>query len=769
MKKNHFKTATMWTVSLGLILMIAAALIVLRTASVIDDQFDTQTSQFTEIISDLTQACGESSSIESLELFLRNVKKHHMVREIHAVRSPVTIKDFDERENSEPQDDIEREVLIDGKPRKIADAEAHTLRCLHPTLAEESCIRRCHESAQMGDVLGVASVTVCTLESDAARNRLNGIVIAVLVVSGIFEIVVVIGLLARKNAERERIKAEKTNQRLKAYADKMQDLAGELSAANKGLECEIVERNEITDCLQETNHNIVSMANQISGIMTAVVDENNSTGHLRFENNNLARCHEVKNCTKTDCPGYDIDKATRCWEVAGTFCKGAVQGTFAKKLKDCQECEVYQEARRDPLCNLGESFNEMITILEDRRLNLEEAMVRVDHARKEAEDANQAKGQFLANMSHEIRTPMNGIMGFSHILAESDLTEKQKESVYLIEECSRNLLQLIGDILDFSKIESGQFTTELIDCPLDELLNSVEALLRLKAQEKGIEFKINVSNNLPACLRTDPTRLRQCLINLLGNAIKFTGAGHVHLNVSMDEKGDKDVVRFDVEDTGIGIPPEKHDVIFNMFTQADGSMTRKYGGSGLGLSITRQLIDLLGGSLTLSSAEGEGSVFSLTLPAGVDVSEQPSLDWHEAVSTRKSNGLPAKQSEFSGHVLVAEDVEANQLLCRIMLERLGLDVTLAGDGSEAVQLCLSHPFDLILMDMQMPVMNGYEATEALRKEGVVTPIVALTANAMKGDEEECLTVGCNDYMAKPIDHKVLIEILAKYLPVSVGV
>lgn len=201
----RFKTATVWTVSLGLILMIAAAFIVLHTASVIDDQWDSQITQFTKIISDLTQACGESGSIESLELFLRNVKRHHLVHDIHAVRSPVTIKDFDERENSEPLDDLERKVLKDGKPIKIADQETHTLRFLHPTLAQASCIRRCHESAQVDDVLGVASVTVCTHETDAARSRLNGIVIAVLLVSGVFEIAVIIGLLARKNAEKEKM------------------------------------------------------------------------------------------------------------------------------------------------------------------------------------------------------------------------------------------------------------------------------------------------------------------------------------------------------------------------------------------------------------------------------------------------------------------------------------------------------------------------------------------------------------------------------------
>jgi signal transduction histidine kinase len=765
----RFKTATLWTVSLGLILMIAAALIVLRTASVIDEQWDSQVAQFTEIISDLTQACGESGSIESLELFLRNVKRHRLVKEIHAVRSPVTIKDFDGRENSEPLDDIESAVLKDGKPLRIADRKAQTLRFLHPTLAQESCIRRCHESAQVDDVLGVASVTVCTQETDSARAKLNGIVIAVLLVSGVFEIVVIIGLLARKNAEKEKIRTQESNQRLRAYAERMEQLADELTGANKQLEGEIVERNAMTGRLQETNDSIVAVANQISSIMTAIAERSDDAGFLRFENENLVRCHEVKNCTKTDCPAYDTSKVTRCWEIAGTFCRGKVQGVFAKKFKDCQACEVYQRARLDPLCNLGESFNEMITILADRRQTLEEAMGRVEHAKQEAEDANKAKSQFLANMSHEIRTPMNGIMGFSHILVDSDLTDEQQENVDIIRECSKNLLQIIDDILDFSKIESGQFTTEHIDCSLGELLNSVEALMRLKAQEKGIEFKIREFGDLPAHLCTDPTRLRQCLINLLGNAIKFTDTGHVHLNIRLHKDGGQDLVRFDIEDTGIGIPLAKRELIFNSFTQADGSTARKYGGTGLGLAITRQLMELLGGSLTLTSIEGEGSVFSLTLPVGVELSEQPSLERRKAVNAVDSSGAPDTESEFSGHVLVAEDVTTNQILLKALLKQLGLEVTIVEDGREAVQQGLTHQFDLIFMDIQMPHMNGYEATQALKKEGIVTPIVALTANAMIGDDKECIAAGCDAYLPKPIDRRELIETIGKFLPAIVKV
>ena len=764
----RFRTATLWAVSLGLILMAASALILLRTASVIDNQWDDQITQFTKVISDLTQACGESGSIDSLELFLRNVRRHHLVKEIHAVRSPVTIRDFDERENSEPLDDIDIEVLNDGKLKRIADHEAQTVRFVNPTLAAESCVRRCHESAEVGDVLGVASLTVCTEESDSAHAKLNAIVIVVLLAAGIFEIVVVMGLLSRHNAKKEQDRITKTNQFLRANADRMQGLTEELTAANRQLEGEIVERNAMTERLQETNCNIVEMANQLSSIMRAIAERSEDAAFLRFENKNLVRCFEVNQCTETDCPAHGTSEATRCWEIVGTFCRSGVQETLTGKLRDCPSCRVYQQARLDPLCNLGEAFNEMISILEDRRLHLEEALRSVEQARKDAEDANKAKSQFLANMSHEIRTPMNGITGFSHMLVGSELTEEQQESVDIIRECSRNLLQIIDDILDFSKIESGQLTIEHVDCSLDELLSSVEVLMRLKVQEKGIEFKIIESGDLPTHMCTDPTRLCQCLVNLLGNALKFTEKGHVHLNVRLHKDGGEDFIRFDVEDTGIGIPLDKRELIFNSFTQADGSTARKYGGTGLGLAITRQLTELLQGHLTLTSTEGQGSVFSLTIPAGVDVTEQPSLERYRPAGAQAPIETDAHAPEFSGHVLVAEDVRTNQVLIKALLQRLGLEVTIVKDGSEAVQQALTHPFDLIFMDIQMPCMNGYKAAQVLRKEGVVTPIVALTANAMDGDDKACIAAGCNAYLPKPIDRRDLIATIAKYMPEKVG-
>ncbi|MHC4356695.1 MAG: hypothetical protein ACYS0H_28690, partial [Planctomycetota bacterium] len=363
----------MLVISLGLVVIVAAAMIVMRTASVVDDQWESQAHQLVRIVADLTQACGESGSIDSLELFLRNVADHELVADIHVVRGPVTAKDFDRREGAEPSDSVEEQALKDGETRRIANPEAHTLRFVHPTLAEESCVRKCHESAKAGDVLGMASVTVSTEETDLVSASLNRIVIAVLLISGAFEMVLVIGLLARRNAGKGQIRTEEVNRQLVAYAEEMKKLAVRLTTANARLEREVDEHNEMTERLQQTNNDIVSMANQISEVMNAVAKASGDAVLPRFDNRNLVRCHEVKNCDRTECPAYNSPEPTRCWETAGTYCGGEEQDVHAKKLDDCRNCEVYQRARLDPLCNLGESFNEMIAILEERRQHLEEA------------------------------------------------------------------------------------------------------------------------------------------------------------------------------------------------------------------------------------------------------------------------------------------------------------------------------------------------------------------------------------------------------------
>ncbi len=424
---------------------------------------------------------------------------------------------------------------------------------------------------------------------------------------------------------------------------------------------------------------------------------------------------------------------------------------------------VYNDGRYDGvLLNVIDVTDLVEARREAEHLNeyLQEQTALANHLAAQAAMANAAKSEFLANMSHEIRTPMNAIIGFGDILADEELTSDQAENVEIIRESGKTLLNLINDILDFSKIEAGKLDIDMQECSLAKTLHCIESMMMPKAEKKGVDFRVITADNLPTCIRTDQTRLNQCLINLVNNAIKFTEQGHVHVKMSLEEKGGTHCIRFDVEDTGVGIPADKQRAIFEPFTQADGTTTRKYGGTGLGLAVTRQLAELLGGELSVESEEGKGAVFSLVLPVGLELREQPTLD-RNGDTVRPADSTP--QLVFSGRVLVAEDVKTNQMLVRSLLERCGLDVVIVSDGKQAVEQGIAGKFDLILMDMQMPVMDGYAATKLLRNRGVQIPIVALTACAMKGDEQKCIEVGCTDYLSKPIQRLRLMEVLGQYL------
>ena len=447
---------------------------------------------------------------------------------------------------------------------------------------------------------------------------------------------------------------------------------------------------------------------------------------------------------------------------------------------------------RDEIGLLVYSFNELAArrngmyqrleeIVNERTAELEETNRQLKHQiqysrqaeeqanvlASEARAANTAKSEFLANMSHEIRTPMNAIMGFGEILAEEIVSDTQRGYVRLILNSSRNLLAIINDILDYSKIEAGRMTLEITDCDLGQMLHEIDSMLRPGSRKKQLAFEVLQCGQLPQYIKTDPVRLRQCLINLLSNAIKFTEQGHVFMNVSMQQVDNLEFVRFDVEDTGIGIPSDKQVMIFDSFSQADSATTRKYGGTGLGLAITKRLAELLGGHVFLESHEGKGSIFSLAIPAPAGWREESSCNKYQAIDDSTLMIDEVKGTIMSGKILVAEDNPSNQKLISILLQKMGVEVTIADDGRMAMDKALAEKFDLILMDMQMPTMNGYDATRELRNKGCKTPIIAVTANAMMGDEDKCLKAGCDGYLSKPIDRTKLAEVVGRYIPMHV--
>lgn len=384
-------------------------------------------------------------------------------------------------------------------------------------------------------------------------------------------------------------------------------------------------------------------------------------------------------------------------------------------------------------------------------------------ARNAAEAASRAKSMFLANMSHELRTPMNAIIGMTDMVLRQASDPKLIDRLSKVKAASLHLLGIINDILDLSKIEADRLELAHIGFKLSSVVRSLTGMLSPQAEQKGLAFDVEIASGLAETpLLGDPMHLTQILLNLIGNAIKFTAKGSVRLRVLADEESESEMaVRFEVSDTGIGICVEDQQRIFSAFEQADGSLTRNYGGTGLGLAISRSLVKLMGGNIGLESVPEHGSTFWLT----VRLNKTTADNLTDRVSTDHASGIRLKSDWAGKHILLAEDEPINQEVARALLEDVGLVVDVANNGQEAIDLACHNIYALILMDIQMPELNGLEATQAIRTESLnkSTPILAMTANAFSENRQDCLAAGMNEHISKPFEPERLYAIMLEWL------
>lgn len=444
---------------------------------------------------------------------------------------------------------------------------------------------------------------------------------------------------------------------------------------------------------------------------------------------------------------------------------GNAAGSSLEKESSFRELDELNASLEQKVFDRTKSLRSRTNELEITAKQLRATQHNLENAVHAAEAANQIKSDFLAKMSHEIRTPITAVLGFTQLILRGIVIEpnEQKKKIKSIESSGKHLLQLVNDLLDISRIEADKIEIEQIECRPLNLLSEIVESLRAKASEGNNELKLELISPLPSTIHSDPKRLRQIITNILGNAIKFTSDGCVTLRVNFEEQNERGFLRFDVIDTGIGMTPEQLANVFDPFVQADSSITRRFGGTGLGLSISETLTRALGGDIDVISRPGEGSTFSITIDIGEVANVELLHDEDFSKFFERRGTSEWVTADLSGlRILLADDAETNRDLISLVLRDCGATVTLVENGQQAFEAAMGdQQYDVVLMDMQMPILDGYSATRKLRSENYLGPIFALTANSMKGDREKCMAAGCSEYLTKPIDLNGLVESMAK--------
>lgn len=557
--------------------------------------------------------------------------------------------------------------------------------------------------------------------------------------------------------------------------------AKELTALREFLSENPDDREEIADRILFFEESVHSLAEQLS-ILDAALDEQLHVASLREK----ALHYRPNQIGMAAGAIATVFLAAFAWTFSGWFVRPlhTLSEAFDRIDPNKNRYLRLPVTGRDEFAILTGAFNNLTDRIDNEfsaRQRAEEKLTQyaealevtnkaLEGANEAAKAASRAKSEFLANMSHEIRTPMTAILGFSDVLLGNLTHEEAVAAANTIKRNGGYLLRLINDILDLSKIEAEKLDVEHIPCSPNRILFDIESLMGVRAAAKNLGLVIQCDGPVPSTIHTDPTRLRQILINLIGNAIKFTEVGEIRVIARLlDAESEKPKMQFEIRDPGVGMTEKQMANLFMPFTQADSSTTRKFGGTGLGLTISKRLAAMLGGDLEATSTLGKGSTFTVTIDTGpLDGQEMPSQAVALAKPAEKTTEPTAHHKvKLDCRVLLVEDGPDNQRLIAFVLKKAGAQVTVAENGQVALD-CVhaaqgeETPFDVILMDMQMPVLDGYEATRILRSEGYAGPIIALTAHAMTSDRQTCLDAGCTDYMTKPIDRDTLIPLVAQY-------